>query len=564
MPAPATLLGAGTGGAPPDISVDERAPGVFSLAVSGSLPLVRTYDDLVALHAALLLAFPDESGRTGRMPRSLPFLPDLPSHRDPVTEHRLRKGVEYYVLDLLALPPNISRHPAVTDFLDPARAPAPGTYAIPSTAATGAATVGPPTILAPAAEGNAYPPPPPSAFSPSGGLPPSPYVQQQPYAMGGNNGSVSPLPALAPPAPQLVVQPPTNPRPDLAVPASLHPAEPASPRSFPPPRSVPTSPVRVYPGPRRPDASLGYHDDDDDGGRSHVSAQTAPPLGQQQNRNDVWAPPPRQTMPVMPHVPVSTELSHDVWTPPPRQVVRLPRTVDPRSTMASSAVSSAVPIKAPPPRPRRPVTADLDAAPAVPGADPPRPPRVLPSSDPASALVHVPPVSPSAESLAPPASSAPLSALPSPIPSPLPSPIPPFANAVPASAPAPAPAPARAPPASVKVTFTDDKLHISSAVRMPPADLTIPLLVAAAEHALESAYAQVSSRLAEALEAARVNGDAAKVAQIEAMHVPGMPRAFAMVWRDPKDRQIKVNGRTVPVVQKFAMRDGKVTIHLVY
>ncbi|KNE64725.1 hypothetical protein AMAG_10074 [Allomyces macrogynus ATCC 38327] len=493
MPAPAAPLGVGTGGAPPDISVDERAPGVFSLAVSGSLPLVRTYDDLVALHAVLLLAFPDESGRTGRMPRSLPFLPDLPSHRDPVTERRLRKGVEYYVLDLLALPPNISRHPAVIDFLDPARAPAPGAYAIPSTAATGAATVGPPTILAPAAEGNAYPPPPASALSPSGVLPPSPYAQQQPYAIGGNNGPVSPLPALAPLAPQLVVQPPTNPRPDLNVPSSLHLAEPASPRSFPPPRSVPTSPVRVYPGPRRPDASLGYHDDDDDGGRSHVSAQTAPPLGQQQNRNDVWTPPPRQTMPAMPHVPASTDLNHDVWTPPPRQVVRPPRAVDPHSTMASSAVSSAVPIKAPPPlRPRRPVTADL-------------------------ALSR-----------------------------------------------APAPASAPASPASVKVTFTDDKLHISSAVRMPPADLTIPLLVAAAEHALESAYAQVSLRLAEALAAARANGDAAKVAQIEAMHVPGMPRAFAMVWRDPKDRQIKVNGRTVPAVQKFAIRDGKVTIHLVY
>ncbi|KNE63531.1 hypothetical protein AMAG_08647 [Allomyces macrogynus ATCC 38327] len=562
MPAPATLLGASTGGAPPDISVDERAPGVFSLAVSGSLPLVRTYDDLVALHAALLLAFPDESGRTGRMPRSLPFLPDLPSHRDPVTERRLRKGVEYYVLDLLALPPNISRHPAVTDFLDPERVPAPSAYTLPSAAATGAATVGPPTILAPAAEGNAYPPP-PSAFSPSGGFPPSPYVQQQPYVMGGNNGPVSPLPAHAPPAPQLVVQPPTNPRPDLTVPASFHPAEPASPRSFPPPRSVPTSPVRVHPGPRRPDASLGYHDDDDDGGRSHVSAQTAPPLGQQQSRNDVWAPPPRQTMPAMPHVPALTELNHDIRTPPPRQVVRPPRTVDPRSTMVSSAVSSAVPIKAPPPpRPRRPVTADLDATPAVSGTAPPRPPRAPPSPAPASALVHVPPVSPSAESLAPPASSAPLSALPSPITSSQPSPVPPIANPVPASAPAPAPAPA--PPASVKVTFTDDKLHISSAVRMPPADLTIPLLVAAAEHALESAYAQVSSRLAEALETARTNGDAAKVAQIEAMHVPGMPRAFAMVWRDPKDRQIKVNGRTVPAVQKFAIRDGKVTIHLVY
>ncbi|KAI9187707.1 hypothetical protein H9P43_002098 [Blastocladiella emersonii ATCC 22665] len=104
------------------LTIDEPTTGTFHLTLTRggpNGPLVRTYDDFVALHSALLLAFPDASGRTGRQPRTLPFLPDWPSHRDAVAERRLRRGLEFYVEDLLRLPPSITAHPAVVRFFAP-------------------------------------------------------------------------------------------------------------------------------------------------------------------------------------------------------------------------------------------------------------------------------------------------------------------------------------------------------------------------------------------------------------------------------------------------------------
>ncbi|KAI9220400.1 hypothetical protein BC828DRAFT_415712 [Blastocladiella britannica] len=114
----------GHGPSPPIVEVNElpRRPGHFTLAFpTTGAAFERSYDQFVSLHSALMLAFPHQSGRTGRMPRTLPFLPDLPALRNLDTVARLVRNLTYYVDDLMRLPDPLSTHPAVREFMDPTR-----------------------------------------------------------------------------------------------------------------------------------------------------------------------------------------------------------------------------------------------------------------------------------------------------------------------------------------------------------------------------------------------------------------------------------------------------------
>ncbi|ORZ35939.1 hypothetical protein BCR44DRAFT_33795 [Catenaria anguillulae PL171] len=115
----------------PDMAWDDarlarilRTDCYLSVTVSPQLTgLVRSYSCFADLHSQLLLAHPHESGRTGKMPRSLPFLPDWPAQLDRNTSHRLVRGLATYLQELAALPAHILHHESVVKFCEPPAVP---------------------------------------------------------------------------------------------------------------------------------------------------------------------------------------------------------------------------------------------------------------------------------------------------------------------------------------------------------------------------------------------------------------------------------------------------------